>query len=93
MKLLDAVKNIQYDSSWGIWAEFPFTPNSEARYGQVQFENGDLLDEKQFFADGVECGNWFTDWFEGIDEPTDFQIDEGAREYIEVVYTDREYWK
>ena len=58
MRLDKAIQKIQYDSSWGIWADVPFSPMSEARYGQCQFENGGLLDSKAFFADGIEIVNY-----------------------------------
>ena len=58
MKLADAIIMIQYTPSWGIWAELPFSPDSEARLGQVRFENGGLLDDMEFFADGVACGDF-----------------------------------
>jgi hypothetical protein len=58
MRLDEAVKRIQYDSSWGIWASVPFMPESGARFGQCQFENGGLLDDKVFFANGVEVGDY-----------------------------------
>ena len=35
-------------NDFGIWAEAPFTEDSESRIGRTQFENGGLLDEKQF---------------------------------------------
>ena len=63
-RLADLIIKIQYDSSWGIWASTPFTPDSDARYGQRQFENGGLLDGKEFFADGMVIGDWFNAWFE-----------------------------
>ena len=56
--LRELVAKIQYDSSWGIWAATLFTPDSEARYGQRQFENGGVLDDKEFFADGVQIGDF-----------------------------------
>lgn len=30
MKLIEAIQKIQYDASWGIWAELPFDPESPA---------------------------------------------------------------
>ena len=35
-------------TDFGIWAAAPFTEDSESRIGRTQFENGGLLDEKQF---------------------------------------------
>ena len=69
--LKDLVGSIQYDSSWGIWAELidgKFTPQSEARYGQKIFENGGLLDDFAYFYDGVQIGDNYISWFDGIDE-------------------------
>lgn len=60
MKLQDALINIQYDISWGIWAEKiegEFTPESPARYGQKCFENGGVLDEKDYIGNGEEIGD------------------------------------
>ena len=52
MNLKEACLKISYDSSWAIYADAPFTDESEARFGQTQFENGGLLDDKVFFANG-----------------------------------------
>lgn len=63
--LKDLVSSISYDSSWGIWAELiegKFTSESQARYGQRQFENGGLLDGFEFFADGVQIRDHADDW-------------------------------
>lgn len=72
MTLTEAILAIQYDSSWGIWAEQPITPASEARYGQVQFRNGGLLDDKVLFATGEECGNFIMKWLDGEDEDVEY---------------------
>lgn len=63
--LKDLASVIQYDSSWGIWAELidgKFTPESQARYGQTQFENGGLLDEFNYFADGESIWDHHVNW-------------------------------
>ena len=60
--LAELIQKIGYDDSWGIWADAPFTPESEARYGQRQFENGGLLDAKEFFASGTRCGDFLTEY-------------------------------
>ena len=36
------------DTSWGYWADAPFTADSDCRVGQTQFDNGGLLDDMQF---------------------------------------------
>lgn len=91
MTLRDLIQEIQYDSSWGIWAETPFTPHSVARYGQTQFRNGGLLDDMQFFADGVECGNAIERWLEDIpySEREDWMAAEAAEEFISQVEAER----
>ena len=49
MKLKDRLMKLSsVDSQWGIWADAPFTAESESRVGQIQFENGGLLDDKEF---------------------------------------------
>lgn len=49
MKLKDRLMNLSsIDSQWGIWADAPFTEDSESRVGQLQFENGGLLDDKEY---------------------------------------------
>ena len=54
MKLIEAIQDVirhgHYETSWGVWAEEPFSPESEARIGQTDFENGGVLDDKVFFA-------------------------------------------
>ena len=77
--LKDLAASIQYDSSWGIWAELingKFTPDSEARYGQRQFENGGLLDEFEFFADGEKIGDSISEYCDGDDDFTEEAISE-----------------
>lgn len=49
--LIEILTNtLQYDNQWGIYAEKidgKFTPESPARFGQSQFENGGVLDNKE----------------------------------------------
>ena len=78
MKLVDALLNIQYDSSWGIWAELKdgeLAENSEARYGQMTFENGGLLDEKVYVCNGEQIGDWLTAWHGCSPNSEDFELD------------------
>ena len=60
-RLADLIRKIQYDSSWEIWAEVPFTADSEARYGQRHFQNGGPPDGKEFFATGETCGDFLAE--------------------------------
>jgi hypothetical protein len=51
MLLKDAVVQIQNDRNWAVYAT-DTNPDAEARYGQRQFENGGVLDDKRFIIDG-----------------------------------------
>lgn len=66
MKLIDALLNIQYDNSWGIWAELNedglLVEDAEARYGQFCFENGGMADDKILVCSGTQIGDWLTEW-------------------------------
>lgn len=65
--LAELVENgIQYDSSWGIYAD-ECHPDAEARIGQTQFEQGGLLDGKHLIANGVQMGDALSRWFDGDD--------------------------
>lgn len=91
MTLREAILKIGYDNSWGIWAEIPFAPNSEARFGQGIFENGGLLDDKAFFADGERCGDFVSDYLDG--ESVEDWGDEAAREMIAEYEATREQFQ
>lgn len=43
---------IEESNQIAIYAVTPFTPESEARIGQTQFDNGGLLDDKEFVVNG-----------------------------------------
>jgi hypothetical protein len=65
MKLIEAIPAIQYDSNWGIWAELidgQLKPESKARYGQVIFENGGVLNDDVFVCDGETAGDVISEW-------------------------------
>lgn len=82
--LKSLVGEIQYDTSWAIWAQAPFTPESAARYGQTRFNNGGLLDGLEFFADGVACGEAIADWLGDTQrsDAEEWMINEGIEEFI-----------
>ena len=52
MNLKEAICKIENTPSWGIYAEHPFTEESEACIVQNCFENGGLLDDKRWFCNG-----------------------------------------
>ena len=66
MKLIDALLNIQYDPTWGIWAELnevgKLEEGSRARHGQLIFEQGGLLDDWVYVCNGEQIGDWLTEW-------------------------------
>lgn len=71
MTLLEALQDIQYSTSWGIWAEKidgKFNIGSEARYGQQIFENGGLLDDWCYVCDGEFASDRFVIWQNGSGE-------------------------
>jgi hypothetical protein len=77
--LKELASNISYDSYWGIWAELidgKFSADSQARYGQRQFENGGLLDGFEFFADGEKIGDSISEYCDGDDDFKDEAISE-----------------
>lgn len=77
--LKDLASSISYDSSWGIWAELingKFAAESQARYGQRQFENGGLLDGFEFFADGEKIGDSIAEYCDGDDDFKDEAVSE-----------------
>ena len=49
MTLKEQLMNLEpnVEGNWSVYADAPFTPESEARIGQDQFENGGLLDGKE----------------------------------------------
>jgi len=49
--LANLVAEISNDSGWAVYAE-GLEADSPARYGQTQFENGGLRDDKSFVIDG-----------------------------------------
>lgn len=76
--------NLNYDSSWAVYAEKidgVFQEDSEARFGQIQFENGGLLDGCEFFATNAQIIDSIEAWAEG--DPG--SVVEGAEQMIEEV--------
>lgn len=95
MKLIEAIQRIQYDDNWTIWAEVPFTPDSEARYGQRQFEQGGVIDDKEVFASGTRCRDFIAAWNasdeENEEEDVAYFEREAAERLIEEVEEERLY--
>lgn len=55
--------HVEYGSSWAVYAE-ALEPDSPARMGQTQFENGGLLDSKRYVIDGLTLGDAKLRYFE-----------------------------
>jgi len=66
MKLIDALLNIQYDPTWGVWAELneegELEEGSRARHGQLIFEQGGVSDDWVYVCNGTSIGDWLTEW-------------------------------
>ena len=91
MTLADEIEKIvrgaNYVSDFGVWANEPFTAESEARQGQGQFENGGLLDEKSFFATNEQIIDAAHSWCDGDPNAEDcqFGMDEIVSEVIDFI--------
>ena len=81
------VRGANYVSDWGIWADEPFTAESEARQGQTQFDNGGEVDEKSFFATNEQIIDAAHSWCDGDPNAKDcpFGIDEIVSEVIDEI--------
>ncbi len=62
--LKDLVTKIQDSSQWAIYAGST-DPDADARYGQRQFENGGLLDDKKYIIDGEGANLALMEYTEG----------------------------
>lgn len=71
MTLSDIIKGgFQYDSGYSIYIDntVALTPNTEARIGQNQFEQGGLLDGKVELMDLVQATDAMNEYFNGTDD-------------------------
>ena len=90
MNLEEALRTIQYSNQWGIWAELidgKLAKESPARFGQLCFERGGLLDEKVFVCHGETIGDHLADWIEDS-KPLDYThvlIDGWFTEFIDPI--------
>ena len=56
---------LEYSGNWAIYAEpidGEFKPESLARFGQTQFENGGVLDDCEFFATNERAIDAMSEW-------------------------------
>lgn len=77
--LKDLIECIQYDRSWGIWAELingKFAPESHARYGRMSFENGGVLDGYVYFGNGENIQDFIAMYTNNDEDFTDEAIGE-----------------
>lgn len=63
LTLREALERIQYDTSWGIWAE-SLHPESAARFGQRVFDGGGLNDGWIYICDGTQYRDFVDNWGE-----------------------------
>lgn len=69
MTLAEAILDIEYSTTIGIWARLvdgKFCPGSPARIGDRQFENGGMLDGMNFFCTGEEPTDFIHDWHDSV---------------------------
>ena len=76
--------SLSYDNSWGIWAEFEgkFELNSDARLGQLCFENGGVLDDYKFVGNNIAIID-ARDEYCGTDEGCENFYEEWAEQFVE----------
>ena len=67
MKFKEAIRNIEDSNQWGIYAELPLTIDSEVRIGQTHFENGGLLDSKEFIINGEQVNRNTAIFYDNVD--------------------------
>jgi hypothetical protein len=75
MKLIEILTgSLSYYSSWAVYAEKidgKFTEQSPARFGQIVFENGGLLDNLELFGSNDTIVDAIQEWTDGDPEFTD----------------------
>ena len=64
-------KGLQYDNSWAIYA-LGTGPDSPARVGKTQFEQGGILDGKELVINGTQLGDAISAYTDGDEN---FEID------------------
>ena len=84
MTLQEGIRNIRPEEDLAIYAKAPFTPESEARYGRTQLENGGERDDKELFANGIYCHQFLNQNTEGLldKDKADLRYDETAVKMI-----------
>ena len=83
--LSEAIQKIGYDSNWAVYAEKidgEFRADSPARIGQRQFENGGVLDDAEFFANGERIGDMMAEGEDGFEADTAAWIIDQINEQI-----------
>lgn len=73
LTLIEAIKTIGYDNNWAIYAEKidgEFRADSPARFGQRQFDNGGVIDDAEYFANGERIGDLMAEGEDGFEAET-----------------------
>ena len=71
---------VNYSNTEAIYLSVPFSEKSEVRFGQNQFKNGGLLDDKKFFCTNEQLTEKI-DWYVDSDYSQDYAMYEIA-EYL-----------
>jgi hypothetical protein len=67
MTLFEIIPCASYDPSFGVWAKLikgELQPESEARFGQLEYENGGLLDGFVFVCRNDRICDTLEEWME-----------------------------
>ena len=89
MSFMDVVKNhlegncVNYSNTEALYLSKPFSEKSSVRHGQPRFENGGLLDEREFFCTNEQLVDEIENYLNGAD-PGDCSVLEMVDHLIEV---------
>lgn len=94
MKLIEAIRTIGYSSNWGIWIEATdtLTPETPARIGQMQFENGGILDGMEFLINGEQINDRFNECESNRREAMGDEYDELSASELEAFSREDAEW-
>jgi len=74
---------VNYSNTEALYLSVSFSEDSDVRFGQPQFENGGLLDEKRFLCTNEQLTDEIERYLDGAD-PEDCLASEMVEHLIEV---------
>lgn len=93
MKLIErqiTESGLNYSNTEAVYLEKPFSGESEVRFGQPQFENGGLLDDKEFFATNARLIDELWAYCGEEDPPADACVSELVEYLLELLGEEKE---